>query len=191
MQPSSTDTRVLLRANHAGELGRAVFVALAARLDLGIRVFLKRSQDMIKLEQLQRGTVYRLRSRNLECGVWNGKDGFVGIRTKFGGRFLDVEIHWDLSDTFGTALALEALGTIPESISLDTTLGTQCANCHKPLNYVEHHPEHERAGGEWLHDDGSPNCYISVENDKTCKASPVMSPNDALFAELRKYDCDM
>jgi hypothetical protein len=59
---------------------------------------------MIKLEQLQRGRVYRLQSRNLECGVWNGKDGFVGIRTKFGGRFLDMEIHWDLSETFGTYL---------------------------------------------------------------------------------------
>lgn len=35
---------------------------------------------MIKLEQLQRGRVYRLQSRNLECGDWNGKDGFVGIR---------------------------------------------------------------------------------------------------------------
>ena len=50
--------------------------------------------------------------RNLECGVWNGKDGFVGIRTKFGRRFLDMEIHWDLSEIFGTAQALEPLGAI-------------------------------------------------------------------------------
>lgn len=33
---------------------------------------------MIKVEQLQPGKVYRLQSRNLECGVWNDKDGFVG-----------------------------------------------------------------------------------------------------------------
>jgi hypothetical protein len=84
---------------------------------------------MIKLEQLQRGRVYRLQSRNLECGVWNGKDGFIGIRTKFGLRFLDMEIHWDLSKTFGTAQALEELGTIPESISLKISLRTDCGNC--------------------------------------------------------------
>jgi hypothetical protein len=58
---------------------------------------------MIKLGQLQRGRVYRLQSRNLACGVWNGKDGFIGVRTKFGLRFLDMEIHWGLSKTFGTA----------------------------------------------------------------------------------------
>jgi hypothetical protein len=145
---------------------------------------------MIKVGELQRGTVYRLQSRNLACGVWNGKDGFIGIRTKFGGRFLDMEIHWDLSETIGTAQALEALSTIPESISLDISLGTECGNCHKPVNYAERHTEHQGASGDWLHDDGSPNCCIFVENDRTCKVTPVMIPNDALFAELRKYDCD-
>ena len=84
----------------------------------------------------------------LEC-----EDGFIGIRTKFGLRFLDMEIHWDLSETIGTAQALEALGTIPESISLDISLGTECGNCHKPVNYVERHTEHQGASGEWLHDD--------------------------------------
>jgi len=146
---------------------------------------------MIKLEQLQPGKVYRLQSRNLECGVWNGKDGFVGIRTKFGRRFLDMEIHWDLSETFGTAQALEPLGAIPESFSLDISLGTECGNCHKPVNYVKRPAEQEGASGEWLHDDdGSPNCSVPVQGDKTRKASPVAIPNDALFAELRKYDCD-
>jgi hypothetical protein len=144
---------------------------------------------MIKLGELQRGTVYRLQSRNLACGVWNGKDGFIGIRTKFGGRFLDMEIHWDLSETIGTAQALEALGIIPESVSLDISLGTECGNCHKPVNYVERHTEHQGASGDWLHDDGSPNCSVPALNDKAGKASPVAISNDALFAELQKYDC--
>jgi hypothetical protein len=145
---------------------------------------------MIKLEQLQRGRVYRLQSRNLESGVWNGKDGFVGIRTKFGQRFLDMEIHWDLSETFGTAQALEALGTIPESTSLDISLGTECGNCHKSVKYVKPHAEQQEASGEWLHDDGSPNCSLPVQNDRARKASPVAIQNDALFAELRTYDAD-
>lgn len=145
---------------------------------------------MIKLEQLRQGRVYRLQSRNLESGVWNGKDGFVGIRTKFGQRFLDMEIHWDLSETIGTAQALEVLGTIPESISLDISLGTECGHCHKPVNYVKPLAEQKGASGEWLHDDGSPNCSVPVLNDKDCKASPVAIPNDALFAELRTYETD-
>lgn len=144
---------------------------------------------MIKLEQLQRGRVYRLQSRNLECGAWNGKDGFVGIRTKFGGRFLDMEIHWDLSETFGTAQASEPLGDIPKSISLDISLGTKCGNCHKPVNYVRRHAEQKGTSGEWLHDDGSPNCSVPVQGDKARKASPVAIPSDVLFAELQKYDC--
>jgi len=146
------------------------------------------SQAMIKLEQLQQGRVYRLRSRNLESGVWNGKDGFVGIRTKFGRRFLDIEIHWDLSETFGTAQALEPLGSIPESISLDISLGTECENCHQSVNYVKCHEEQKGATGEWLHHNGSPNCYAPVQGNEAVKASAMAIPNDALFAELQKYD---
>jgi len=163
----------------------------AAWIGSGSLAFLNWSQGMIKLEQLQRGTVYRLQSRNLECGVWNGEDGFIGIRTKFGLRFLDMEIHWGLSKTFGTAQALETMGTIPESISLNISLGTECGNCHKPVNYVKRPAEQKGASGEWLHDDDdSPNCSVPFQNSKARKASPVVIPNDALFAELRKYDCD-
>jgi len=167
-----------------------VLVIHAARSAEGSLAFLNWSQGMIKVEQLQRGRVYRLQSRNLECGVWNGKDAFIGIRTKFGLRFLDMEIHWGLSETFGTAQALETMGTMPEAISLTISLGTECGNCHKSLNYVKHHAEQKKASGEWLHDDGSPNCSVPVHDNTARKASPVAIPNDALFAELRKYDCD-
>lgn len=88
-------------------------------------------------------------------------------------RFLDVEIHWDLNDTFGTAKALEALGTIPESISLGISLGIECGSCHKPVNYVKSLAEQKGASGEWLHDDGSPNCSLPVQKDNARKASPV------------------
>jgi hypothetical protein len=63
-------------------------------------------------------------------------------------------------------------------------------NCHKSLNYVKHHAEQKGASAEWLHDDdGSPNCSVPFQNNKILKASPVVIPNDALFAELQKYDC--
>ena len=121
---------------------------------------------------------------------WNGKDGFIGIRTKFGLRFLDMEIHWGLSKTFGTAQALEELGTIPDSISLKISLRTECGNCHGPLKYVKGHAEQDVANGEWLHNDGGPNCRVSALNDKAGKASPVAISNDALFAELQNTICD-
>ena len=144
---------------------------------------------MTTLEQLQRGRVYRLQSRNLESGVWNGKDGFVGIRTKFGRRFLDMETHWDLSETFGTARALEPLGVIPEPISLEISLGTECGNCHKQVIYIKRDVEQQGVCGEWLHDDGSPTCSAPDQDNTVRKASPVAIPNDALFTELQKYDC--
>jgi hypothetical protein len=99
-------------------------------------------------------------------------------------------VHWGLSKTFGTAQALESLGTIPESISLNISLGTECGNCRKPVKYVKPHAEQKEASGEWLHDDGSPNCSLPVQNDRARNARPVAIPNDALFAELRKYDAD-
>jgi len=99
-----------------------------------------------------------------------------------------MEIHWGLSKTFGTAQALESLGIIPESISLDISFGTECGNCHKPVNYVKPHAEQKGASGEWVHDDGSPKCSLPVQNDRARKDRPVTIPNDALFAELQKYD---
>jgi hypothetical protein len=144
---------------------------------------------MIKLDQLGRGKVYRLKSRNLAYGVWNGTNSFIGIRTKFGSRFLDEEIHWDLDENHGTALALEELGAIPESILLDISLGTECERCHKGMHYIEHRPlDCAPHNGEWRHGDGSPRCVISVENGKARHATPVMIPNKTLFAELEKYE---
>jgi hypothetical protein len=65
---------------------------------------------MTELAHLQKGKVYRLQSRNLSCGVWDGETGFIGIRCKFGSRFLETEIHWDLDENHGTAQAMNELG---------------------------------------------------------------------------------
>ena len=47
------------------------------------------------MEQCVKGRVYKLWCRNLSIGVYDGKEGFIGIRTKFGSRYLDTEYHWD------------------------------------------------------------------------------------------------
>lgn len=43
---------------------------------------------------------------------------FIGIRTKFGSRFLDDEHHWDAPE-FATASPLEIIGEIPSDIVID------------------------------------------------------------------------
>ena len=68
-------------------------------------------QDVASNIEVQDRHVYLLRSRNLEAGVYSlEKDGFIGIRTKFGERFLDCEfLHH-------TAWPLEDIGVLPEGI---------------------------------------------------------------------------
>jgi hypothetical protein len=62
----------------------------------------------IKLEELEVGEAYELVARNIRIGIWDGKE-FHGIRHKFGGTFMDTELHWDLDKYFGTAKAIRKL----------------------------------------------------------------------------------
>lgn len=74
--------------------------------------------DQIPLDELEHGRVYKVRSRNLVVGVWNAPSrGFLGIREKFGNRFLFQEFHYDNGPPFGTAWAVQAsniVTTVPE-----------------------------------------------------------------------------
>ena len=67
----------------------------------GLRAF-------IPLADLEVGECYELESRNLPRGVWDGEK-FHGIRLKFGKKFIDTEVHWDLDDHYGTAQAIRKL----------------------------------------------------------------------------------
>ena len=81
--------------------------------------------DRIPLEQCIKGRVYRLHCRNLSYGVFNGTDGFIGIRTKFGSRFLFTEIHWDADQHFGTVGGMEDMGIdVPAEIEIRESFPT-------------------------------------------------------------------
>jgi len=89
------------------------------------------------LVPLARGGVYRLRSRNLPFGVYDSDQpaggGFIGIREKFGTRFLDTEYDRH------TAQALEFLGMLPDRIKVrDREPGSFCRDCRKPARIVRH-----------------------------------------------------
>lgn len=71
----------------------------------------------IPLDQCQHRHLYTLNARNLTLGVYNANlKAFIGIRTKLGSRFLDIEFHWDTGSPFGTACPLEDVGILPDSI---------------------------------------------------------------------------
>jgi hypothetical protein len=82
-----------------------------------------KSKTLPNINECIKRRVYKLRSRNLSYGVWNGKDGFIGIRTKFGDKFLDIEFHWDVGH--GTVMdavdtGIDVPGDIPAVMYLDT-----------------------------------------------------------------------
>jgi mono/diheme cytochrome c family protein len=81
----------------------------------------------IDWDALEVGRLYRLRSRNLIAGVWNGLD-FVGLRDKFG-------IILDAAETRQTVREVEPTEhVVPRHIGLQ--LGhSRCATCHRPTTY--------------------------------------------------------
>jgi hypothetical protein len=84
---------------------------------------------------LYRG-VYRIRSRNLQYGVYDSGrpagGGFIGIRTKFGERFLATEYDQH------TAAAAEYLGMLPDGIAAAQYEpgGPTCQACGKPARWT-------------------------------------------------------
>ena len=74
----------------------------------------KDTVDYLKVEDLKEGYLYRIMARNADYGVWfASEDGFVIRRLKFNDVFTFTELHWDLSDHFGTAKPLMELEASP------------------------------------------------------------------------------
>jgi hypothetical protein len=78
----------------------------------------KDDRTMISIEDCKKGYLYLINSRNLDLAVYDGDGGFIGIREKFGQRFLFTEFHWDTGEPYGTVRPQEELEHCPiESIS--------------------------------------------------------------------------
>ncbi len=125
--------------------------------------------------------LYRIHSRNLSLGVYRGvTGGFVGIRTKFGSRFLFEEYHYDNGPPYGTVFPVEELENLPDDIVNEESEGSLCRKCNKPAHY-EYWPDGGRRDkvleggnvvkvpGYWKHEEES-DCPIdgafSVENKR-------------------------
>lgn len=75
----------------------------------------------IRLKDCKKGYLYKIDCRNLELGVFNGETGFIGIRTKFGNRYLFTEYHWDQGAPFGTVNPMEEIEKCPLELNYDNS----------------------------------------------------------------------
>lgn len=103
--------------------------------------------------------IYRIKSRNLWVGVWDAANkAFIGIRRKFGDRYLFAEYHWETGPPYGTANAISDLGVdVGDEIPLRENLEGSWCNCPNDRR-AEFRPDvpGTRAPGKWYHvDDGS------------------------------------
>jgi len=75
----------------------------------------------IPMHECKNGYLYTLSSRNLWLGVFveiAKSERFIGIREKFGNRYLSHEEHWDCGPPYGTAKPIAEICKIPDDIGL-------------------------------------------------------------------------
>jgi hypothetical protein len=95
-----------------------------------------RPEKYLSLAECVKGHVYKIRSRNLRIGVFNGTTGFIGIRTKWGSRYLFTEYHWDTGPPYGTVHPLEDMGVVvPEGIELREQTDTFDVKSGRPVGF--------------------------------------------------------
>lgn len=125
---------------------------------------------MIPMHECKNGKIYKLSSRNLSFGVYvKDRQGFIGIRTKFGHRFLFMEHHYDQGPPYGTAHALEEIGGVPEGIELKETNVTLDHTTRLPVEFVQ--------GQGWR--------FVNGELSKNI--DPVSTENKELYQCLEVY----
>lgn len=83
-----------------------------------------KSESYIRLPDCKKGYLYRLHSRNLSYGVYDGNEGFIGIRLKFHDRYLFTEYHWDQGPPYGTVKPMEEVCPLPEGVIPQEDLGS-------------------------------------------------------------------
>lgn len=123
----------------------------------------------ILLEACVEREVYELHARHLTFGVFDGRDAFIGIREKFGYRFLDSEYHAELNAPHGTAWPTRSVGTIPEYISLKVWTTTIDSVTGRPVAF--------ESDLGW---------YFSMSGESSKEIRPQAVMNDLLFKALEK-----
>lgn len=76
----------------------------------------EKRNDYIKLSDCKKGYLYKIHSRNLDYGIYDGNNGFIGIREKFNNKYLFTEYHYDQGPPFGTVKPFEEICELPDDI---------------------------------------------------------------------------
>lgn len=133
----------------------------------------KNIEEYIPLTECVRGHVYKIASRNLSYGVYDGAGGFIGIRNKFCHRYLFTEYHWDQGEPYGTVKPLEDLGSLPVGVEpIERFPGTFDAESMREVAFDS--PLVEGGRGWYFVDTG--------ESDS--RINPITRPNHKLFLHL-------
>lgn len=141
--------------------------------------------DWIPLENCRNRGVYRIDSRNLTIGVFDEiHQSFIGIREKFGSRYLFAEYHWDTGAPFGTVRPQEMLTELPDGIELREREETVCGwgGCGMQAFFVKGKDDSEF--GYWAHKgDKSPLCKTGAPLSATYQ--PLFNYLEEIEANLR------
>jgi hypothetical protein len=139
-------------------------------------------------DQLEGRQVYRIKCRNLSVGVWVPEArGFIGIREKFGDKYLFTEYHYETGAPYGTAHALAKLDlVIPEDVELVENFFGICRFCGKQVEAVPGWSERLQKDVPCKWDTHVDPADRGCEGEEThCGTAPM---NQALFDLLKPLD---
>lgn len=137
-----------------------------------------KAPDYIPMSQCIKGQLYKIWSRNLDYGVYDGNGGFIGIRTKFGGRFLFTEDHYDKGAPFGTVYGHQSLGiSVPEGITVAEYIEPSTVD-HITKRPICFDKPLDQQGRGWYYLDTNEQCPFKDGQQDVC---PVTNSNKALF----------
>ena len=129
---------------------------------------------------LERGGIYRVKSRNLRVAAFNGDEGFIGVRLKFSERYLFTEyLARECGGTqvpFDTVYPIQRIASVPGDVPLVELMGLWCLGCDRPAHQNDEPYPDRRA---WC-DGGCPKDKRDIR----------WRQNDALFGILSPLDED-
>lgn len=133
-----------------------------------------KKNEYIKMEHCLKGHLYRVHSRNLSLAVYDGDEGFIGIRTKFKDRYLFTEYHYDQGAPFGTVFPLEEIEKLPDGIEAVESYGPFHAGTDRKVAF-----------GGYL-DKGGKGWFYLDTGEASQKIDPRTRQNAKLFDYLER-----
>lgn len=116
------------------------------------------AENYIPLTECEARVVYKVVSRNLTYAVYNGKNGFIGIREKWGSKYLFTEYHWDQGAPYGTVCPQERVEFLPDDIQLRERMPTVDQRSNREVEFDA--PVVDGGLGWYFIDTGEPSTEI-------------------------------